>query len=97
MLRHVVRFAWTPEATGQQKQRMAEELGKLPAAIGEIRSYRFGPDAGINQGRYDFALVADFDDADAYRTYRDHPVHRAVIDQHILPIVARRVSAQYEL
>ena len=97
MLRHVVLFAWTPEATGEQKRRMAEELARLPAAIGEIRGYRFGPDAGINQGTYDFALVADFDDADGYRAYRDHPAHRAFVDEHITPIVARRASVQHDL
>jgi hypothetical protein len=96
MLRHVVLFSWTPEATEEQKRRMTGEMGKLPSAISEIRGYRFGHDAGINQGTYDFALVADFDDADGYRAYRDHPAHRAFVDQHITPIVARRASVQYE-
>ena len=96
MLRHVVLFAWTPEATGEQKRRMTEEMTRLPSAIPDIRGYRFGPDAGINPGNFDFVLVADFDDADGYRAYRDHPVHRAFVEQHINPIVTRRAAAQYE-
>ena len=48
-----------------------------PAAIAEIRDYRFGPDAGINEGNFDFVVVADFESDDDYVVYRDHPVHRA--------------------
>jgi Stress responsive A/B Barrel Domain len=96
MLRHVVLFGWTPEATDAQKQRVAAELAKLPSLIPGVRAYTFGPDAGINEASYDFGLVADFDDADSYRAYRDDPRHRAVVDQHIMPIVARRAAVQYE-
>jgi hypothetical protein len=97
MLRHVVLFSWTPEATEEQKQRMSAEMGALPAVITQIRGYKFGRDAGINQGNYDFALVADFDDVDDYRAYRDDPVHRAFIENHINPIVGQRVAVQYEV
>ncbi|HEY2576650.1 MAG TPA: Dabb family protein, partial [Streptosporangiaceae bacterium] len=73
MLRHVVLLGWKPEASEEQKQRVAAELGTLPSLIPAIRAYQFGPDAGINEGTYDFGIVADFDDAAAYRTYRDNP------------------------
>jgi hypothetical protein len=97
MLRHVVLLGWKPEASEEQKQRVAAELGKLPSLIPAIRSYQFGADAGINEGTFDFGIVADFDDAQAYRSYRDDPQHRAVIDQHITPILDRRAAIQYEL
>jgi Stress responsive A/B Barrel Domain len=96
MLRHVVLFSWTPEATDEQKERVAAELRKLPALIPSIRALEFGPSAGINPGAFDFGLVADFDDADGYRAYRDNPEHRAIVDQLINPIAARRASTQYE-
>ena len=97
MIRHVVLFTWTPEATGEQKQAVASELAKMPAAIDAIRVYRFGPDAGINPANSDYALVADFDDAAGYVIYRDHPVHRKVIDDTISPIVASRSAIQYQI
>ncbi|HLX46848.1 MAG TPA: Dabb family protein [Streptosporangiaceae bacterium] len=97
MLRHVVLLAWKPEASEEQKQRVAAELSKLPSLIPAIRAYQFGPDAGISEGTFDFGIVADFDDADAYRSYRDDPRHRAVIDQNITPILDRRAAVQYEL
>jgi Stress responsive A/B Barrel Domain len=98
MFRHVVLFSWTPDASLAQQLAMAGELRKLPAAVDSIRAYHVGPDAGVNQGKgnFDFAVVADFDDADGYLTYRDHPAHRAVVEQHVNPIVARRAAVQYE-
>jgi Stress responsive A/B Barrel Domain len=96
MFRHVVLFAWTDESTREQKQRVAEQLGTLPARIPEIRAYHFGTDAGINEGSYDFGIVADFDDVESYLRYRDNAEHRAIIERYIAPLVARRAAVQYE-
>jgi hypothetical protein len=41
-------------------------------------------------------VVADFDDAGGYLVYRDHPAHRAVVEQYVTPIVAERAAVQYE-
>lgn len=97
MLRHVVLFNWTDEATTEQQRAAADEAGKLPDLIGSIRGFQGGHDAGINPGNCDFALVADFDDADGYRAYRDHPAHRSLVEQYLNPIVAARFAVQYEI
>ena len=95
MIRHVVLFTWSSEATEEQKAAVAAELGKLPDLIPQIRSYTLGPDAGINQGNHHFALVADFATEDDYRVYRDHPRHQAVIAEHVKPILESRAAAQF--
>jgi Stress responsive A/B Barrel Domain len=97
MIRHVVLFAWTAEATAAQRQRAADELGTLPPMMSGLSSYKLGPDAGIIEDNFDFAVVADFEDAGSYLAYRGHPAHRAVIEQVIRPITARRASVQYQL
>ena len=97
MFRHVVLITWTPEATEAQKGAVARELGQLPGVIDAIRGYQFGPDAGINPASCDFGLVADFDDADGYLAYRDHPVHRKVVEDYINPIAASRAAVQYQI
>ncbi len=96
MFRHVVLINWTPEATEEQKERVAVELSRLPALIPSLRAYHVGRNAGITPGAYDFGLVADCDDLDGYLAYRDNPEHRAIIDTFITPIVAQRASTQYE-
>jgi hypothetical protein len=96
MIRHVVMFTWTDEATREQKLRVARELRALPPLMSGLRSYLVGPDAGLVAGNFDFAVVADFEDAASYLAYRDHPAHRAVIEEHIAPIRKDRATLQYE-
>ncbi|MFG3441224.1 Dabb family protein [Nonomuraea sp. NPDC047897] len=97
MIRHVVLFTWTEDATDEQKEAVVTELRKLPDAIPQLRSYTVGPDAGITPGSHDFAVVADFDSLDDFVTYRDHPLHQAVIAERIKPILASRAAAQLSL
>ena len=97
MIRHVVLFAWTPEATDQQKEQVAERLRALPPLMTGLRAYHFGPDAGIIEGNADFAVAADFDDTQSYLAYRNHPAHRAAVDEVINPIVRERAAIQYEI
>jgi hypothetical protein len=97
MIRHVVLFVWTPEATDKQKHQVAEELGALPPLLTGLRSFHAGPDAGIIEGNFDFAVVADFEDAESYLAYRNHPAHRAVVDEVISPITKERVAIQYQI
>ena len=97
MIRHVVVFAWVPEATDQQKQQVADELRKLPPLMTGLRAYHFGPDAGIIDGNFDFAVVADFDDADSYIGYRDSDVHQDIIRRFSRPNTKPRAAVQYEI
>ena len=97
MLRHVVLFSWKPDASDAAVRAFAEGLAGLPAQIAAIRSYHFGPDVRLGGGNDDFALVADFDDADAYRRYAEHPAHRHLIAELVMPILAGRHAVQYEL
>jgi Stress responsive A/B Barrel Domain len=94
--RHVVVFRWNEDATDERRQALVDRLTALPGAIPEIEAYHVGPDAGLNDGNFDFAVVADFAHRDAYIVYRDHPVHRAVVDEFLTPIVAERAAVQYE-
>jgi Stress responsive A/B Barrel Domain len=97
MIRHVVLLAWIPDATDVQKQRVAAELNALPPLMTGLRAFRSGPDAKIVEGNFDYAIVADFDDAESYLAYRHHPAHRAVITETIDPIVRERVAVQYQI
>src|ERR1035437_1123126 len=96
MIRHVVMFRWTPEATEEQKQQVAAELRRLPALLPGLAAYRVDPDLGLFEGNFEFAVVADFDDLEGYQVYRDNPEHREIIGKFIQPIAAQRAAVQYE-
>jgi hypothetical protein len=97
MFRHVVLFTWNDDATEARKRALHDELAKMPPAIDVIRAYKYGPDAGLNAANCDYAVVADFDDDAGDLTYRDHPVHRALVENYVSPIVASRAAVQFEI
>ena len=97
MIRHVVLFTWTTEVTTEQMERSLTRADALAPLMAGLRAYHAGPDAGLIPGNFDFAVVADFDDAESYLAYRDNPAHRAVIAERIRPIMAGRSALQYEI
>ncbi|MFN7950130.1 MAG: Dabb family protein [bacterium] len=96
MFRHVILLRFRDDTTEAARRALHEALAGLPAAIPEIRSYRFGDDALRIGGNWDFALVAEFDSVDGYQAYRTHPAHLAVIESYIKPILKERAAVQFD-
>lgn len=93
--RHVVMLHFVDGTTDAQVEAVAERLRGLPGEIPELRSYVVGVDAGLAPDNASLVVVADFASPSDYETYRDHPAHRAVIDEHIRPILAGRSAVQH--
>ena len=96
MFRHVVLVRFADDMTDKQKAALRDGLARLPDVIPDIRSYRFGHDIGINEGNFDFVVTADFDNAEGYLTYRDHPDHQKLVKELLGPFVAKRAAVQFE-
>jgi len=96
VFRHVVMFRWSDDVDVAHVAAVEAALAELPASISSLRSYRFGADARVNDGNFDFVVTADFDDVDGYIAYRDHPDHLAMIDRLIKGRVAERAAVQFE-
>lgn len=94
MIRHVALFRWIDGTTAEQVAAVTDALEALPAQIPTIRSYAVGADLGLGEGRWDFAVIASFEDARGYHGYVDHPAHQAVAETLIAPIRAERAHVQ---
>ena len=91
-------FRWIPEATREQKEQVKEELGRLPGLIPEVRAYHLGADLGlVGDLKFDFALVADFDNLAGYLAYRENKEHQKIVETFVQPIVGARGAVQYEI
>lgn len=97
MLRHVVLFQWKAGVTDEQVQAVIDGLARLPTEIPEIAAYSVGHDAGLTEGAWDFAVVADFASAADWRAYLAHPAHLRVVEEAITPIRESRVVVQFEM
>lgn len=97
IFRHVVLFRFRPEASAAQLAALERALAALPGQVPQIRAYRFGADAGLVSGNFDFAIVADFDDSESFRAYVDHPAHQRLVAEHVRPLTAERAAVQYRI
>ena len=96
MFRHVVMFKWNDDVDADHIAAVSAGLDNLAATIEQIKGYLHGPDAGLNDQNYDYVVVGDFESADDYMVYRDHPVHREFIAELIAGRVGQRAAVQYE-
>ncbi|GAB3204773.1 Dabb family protein [Marinactinospora thermotolerans] len=95
-IRHIALFRWAQGVTPEQIASVEEGLSRLPAAIPQLLSYSYGADLGLGAGNHDFAVVADLADDEAFRVYRDHPEHQAVLAV-VTPLLADRAAVQFTL
>ncbi len=96
MFRHVVMFKWNNDVDADHIAAVSAGLDNLAATIEQIKGYHHGADIGLNDQNFDYVVVGDFESADDYFVYRDHPVHQEFIAGLIAGRVGRRAAVQYE-
>lgn len=94
MTTHVALFRWRPGTPPERVGAFGAALDAMVPDVPTIRDYRHGPDLGLADGTWDYAVVATFDDVEGLRAYLDHPVHVAVVDGHVRPILAEAARVQ---
>ncbi|WP_419919195.1 Dabb family protein [Candidatus Poriferisocius sp.] len=97
MIRHVVMFRFRNDADATQRRAVRDAIATMPGATGATEAYAIGPDLGLAEGNFDFAVVGDFADEAAYLTYRDHPEHQRIVSEIIRPAISDRAAIQYEI
>jgi hypothetical protein len=97
MLRHVVLFTWSDAADEQRRATTIEALRSLRDDVGGMTSLVVASDARLVDGNADTVLVAEFPDVESFQRYAQHPVHLAVIAEHVRPWLAARSAVQYEM
>lgn len=89
-------FRWADHVDADHVDRVRAAFDALPAQVPQIRQYLHGADVGVAEGNFDYVVVADFDQVDDWRTYRDHPAHVLLVEELIKPHVADRAAVQYQ-
>ena len=79
MLRHIVLLTFKPEATEAERDAFREAVAAFRDNIPELRELTFGDNLGKGPNHHDFAVVADFDDMAAFRSFVESPAHQAYV------------------
>ena len=95
MIRHVVLIRLKP---GVQPAQVDAAKVALSALRGPgMRGYSVGPDLGLRDGNMDVAIVADFDDEEAYAGYDADAEHGRIRRDLIAPIAERIERCQFTI
>ncbi|MDQ6614610.1 MAG: Dabb family protein [Actinomycetota bacterium] len=95
MIRHVVLLRLNDSATAERVEHIRAALARL-VSPGRI-SFTMGPDRRLRPDNMDVAIVADFQDVDAYLAYDSDPDHDRIRRELIGPITERLERCQFEI
>jgi hypothetical protein len=100
MIRHIHFNRWKPGTPPEAIDKVFEMLADFPQRFPEIRKMGVHRDAqlGIEAANFknmDFAIVLDFDDEAAFRTYMGREHHKMVVKTYISPYREESARIQY--
>jgi hypothetical protein len=97
VIRHVSLLKFNDGTSDAQVDAIAAALADLPGRLPQLTHYAYGRDIAINNGNYDFAVVAECDTVEGYLGYRDDPEHQRILRELIGPVLASRAAVQYRV
>ena len=94
MIRNVVAVRLEPDHDPERVAALRAGFAALhtPGTL----SYTIGPDMGLRDGTWSFAIVADFADEAAYRLYDEDPEHNRLRTE-LAPFAAQIARVQFSL
>lgn len=93
-LRHIVLMRFPDAVDPEYLARMDRAVAELAASVPEVLSSTGGADASGKEENFDYAIIFDFNDAEAYERYRAHPAHRAFIAEFMKGRAIEKVRIQ---
>lgn len=97
MLRHIVLVSFKSEASDDQIAAWREAVTDMCKTSAEVLSFSVGKNIGRGPNHHDAALVADFEDIDAFRCYVGGDAHKAYVENHARHVVDKLAAIQHEM
>ncbi|GGH40015.1 Stress responsive A/B Barrel Domain [Cribrihabitans marinus] len=77
MIRHIVMFNWKPGTDPAVVDQVSAGFAKMCEAIPHVQSMSWGPDQGLAEANFDYAMTADFASVEDWNSYQAHAEHVA--------------------
>lgn len=98
MFRQIRMNTWRDDAPEERIKEAIEALREIPGQVPEVRGWFQSESAARDRGDdFDFVLVVDFDDEEAYERYLHNPVHMRVVNELIKPLLERTVRIRCQV
>ena len=97
MLRHIVLVSFKADASDAQLAAWRAAVAKLCETSEDVLSFTLGTNVGSGPNHHDAALVADFEDIDAFRRYVSSDIHKAYVEDHAKHVTAKLAAIQHEM
>lgn len=95
MLIHVVTFTFKEEASDADVAAFHAAASRLADDVPFLRTLRNGPDLGERPTNAGYGLVAEFDGAEDFYAYVEHPAHKRLVESSVVPMCASWKSTQF--
>jgi quinol monooxygenase YgiN len=97
MLRHIVLVSFKAEASEAQLAAWRDAVTNLCETNNDVLSFTLGTNVGRGPNHHDAALVADFEDMDAFRRYVSSDGHKAYVEDYAKHVIAKLAAIQHEM
>lgn len=97
MIEHIVLFKWQPTAVPESVTAAMSALAAMPGQIPVIMALSYGENFCDRAQGFTHGLVVRFADRAALDQYQNHPVHQAIVQSQIKPIVSDVLAMDYEI
>ncbi|NJL01460.1 MAG: Dabb family protein [Spirulinaceae cyanobacterium RM2_2_10] len=97
MIEHIVWFKWQPEASPEAIAAAMSALRGMKDQIEPILDVTCGEDFSGRSRGFQHGLVVRLRDRASLLVYQDHPVHQAIVQSQIKPILADIMALDYEI
>ena len=97
MLRHIVLGSFKPEASEDQIAAWRDAVPDMCETSADVISFSLGKTIGSGPNPHDAALVADFEDTEAFRRYVGSDKHKAYVEDHARHVTAKLTAIQHNM
>lgn len=95
-VRQITLLRFKDDTTADDIRALGESFARLVDVVPGLLRFEFGPDLGLEETTLDYALVIDFEGAEDWRAYREHPEHLAHAEK-FLPVVEQVERVHYSV
>jgi hypothetical protein len=81
MFIHLAAFSWQPDVSEEESERLLAGLRTIVDDVSGARQIYAGPNTSERGRGLSHAVLLLADDADAHRTYQQHPNHLAAVSR----------------